>query len=101
MDHTQNDLSYNHTKLDYQAMVKTAQIAFASSRDGIARLIHQTYDINPHVNYKLIGQRIKEEADRLVIAAETMYTLDGGLEREELEIVNKPEVKHEDDTRRP
>ena len=93
MQATMNDLSHNSTKLDYQAMLKTARIAFAHTRNELDKYLHQTHEIKPHLSYAHIARIIKEEADQLVIAAEVMDTLEGGLSREELEVVNKPEVK--------
>ena len=93
MNQTQNDLSCNQTKLDYLAMVKTSRVAFAHIRNELDRYLHQTHEIKPQLGLDFLAKLIKEEANELVIAAETMHTLEGGLSREELEIVNKPEVK--------
>lgn len=93
MEFTKNDLSYDQTKLDYQAMLTTAQIAFSHTREEINRHIHNTYNISGKVNYSLEAKWIKEEADKLAIIAETMDTLQGGLTRSQIEVVNKPEVK--------
>lgn len=93
MNHTENDLSYNSTKLDYLAMLKTSRIAFAHTRNELSGYLLQTHDIKPSLSYDYLARLIKEEADQLVIAAETMVTLEGGLYREELEIVHKLEVK--------
>lgn len=95
MNQTKNDLSYNQTKLDYLALLKTARIAFAHTRNDLDRYLGQTHAFNPTPNYASLAGRIKQEADELVIAAETMHTLEEGLSREELEVINKPEVKRE------
>jgi len=96
MEATKNDLSFNSTKLDYLALLKTARIAFAHTRNDLDRYLGRTHDFNPTPNYASLAGRIKEEADQLVVAAETMHTLEEGLTREELEVVNKPEVKKEE-----
>jgi len=96
MKHTQNDLSHDSTKLDYQALVRTAGIAFSHSRNEIERLLHKTYDLNSHINHSLTSERIFDEASKLVVAAETLHTLEGGLSRSQLEIVNKPECIKDD-----
>ena len=93
MNATQHDLSYNHTKLDYQALLRTAKIAYALTRNEIARLIHQTYDLKPALTHDHIARLLFDESERMVIAAETMHTLEDGLSRRELEIVNKSDVK--------
>ena len=95
MKHTEHDLSYNSTKLDYQALLRTARIAFAHTRNELNRHLHQTHEFNPIPDYAHLARLINEEAEQLVIAAETMHTLKEGLTREELEIVNKPKVKEE------
>ena len=93
MDTTQNDLSHNHTKLDYQALLKCATIAFAHTRNEVEKYIHNTHSLDSDIHYSSDARRLLEEAKQMVIAAETMDTLKGGLTREELEIVNKPEIK--------
>lgn len=94
MNHIDNDLSYNSTKLDYLAMLKTSKIAFAHTCNELDGYLHQTHQINPSLSYDHLARLIREEANQLVIAAETMVTLEGGLSWEELEVVNKP-VKEE------
>ncbi len=98
MNRTQHDLSYDQTKLDYQALVRTADIAFAHTRNELDRCLHRTHDIpvegqtyNPYHE----GGRIYELAEQLSVVAETAHTLHEGLTRSQLEIVNKPEVKEE------
>ena len=95
MEATKNDLSYNSTKLDYLALVRTSKIAFAHTRNELDRYLNQTHEIKPCFSYSHLARIIKEEADQLIIAAEVMDTLEGGLSREKLEVVNKPEVEKE------
>lgn len=90
---TKNDLSFNSTELDYLAMLSTAEIAFAHTRNELDRYIHQTHEIKPTLSYDHLARLIKCEADNLVTAAETMHTLREGLSREELKVVNKPKVE--------
>jgi len=92
VEHTKNDLSFNKVELDYEALLKTSKIAFAHVRNELKRLLDQTHEISPSFNYFHLADRIKTEADALVIAAETMHTLEEGLAREELDVVNKPDV---------
>ena len=93
MNKTQHDLSYNSTKLDYMALLRTSQIAFTHTRNELDRYLHQTYELKPALSYDYLAGLIAQEAEQLVVAAETMHTLKEGLNREELEIVNKPEAK--------
>ena len=95
--YTKNDLCGNHTKLDYQALLRVAAIAFGHSIEQI----HQEYSIlrqyPPCSNVELFShaEYLHKEAGKLAVIAETLATLQEGLDREELEIVNKPEVKGE------
>lgn len=90
---TKNDLSFNKTELDYQAMLTTSKIAFAHVRNKLEDYLHQTHDIKPRFSYASLASRIEEEAEQLLVVAETMYTLEEGLTREELMVVNKPEIE--------
>jgi len=89
MDVTKNDLSYNEAKLDYRALLDTATIAFAHTRNEIERLVHRTHDLNPHTNYASVARQLLDEAKRMAVAAETMHTLQEGLTRENILIINK------------
>ncbi len=93
MEHTKNVLSYNHVGLDYLALLRISKTAFVHCRNELDRYLSRTHDGTPRLNYSHLAGLIKREADELVIAAETMYTLEEGLSREELEVVNKPEVE--------
>lgn len=92
MKKTQNDLSFNKTELDYLALLRTSEIAFAHTRNELDKYLHQTHDITPRLAYDFLARLILGEAEELVIAAETMHTLREGLSREELLVVNKPET---------
>ncbi len=94
MQVTKNDLSFNHTTLDYQALHRTAVIAFAHTRNEIERYLHETHEIG-RTNFSSTAGYILKEAEQLAVVAETLHTLEEGLTREELEIVNKPEVAKE------
>jgi len=97
MNKTQNDLSYDSTKLDYQALITTARIAKGRGLREIERYLSHLHNLKSKSSDYLDAQYLEEEAGYLVIACETLHTLEGGLERSQLEIVNKPEVKEEDD----
>ncbi len=95
MDRTKHDLSFNSTSLDYMALLKTAEIAFALSKREVGRHMN-TLSMYPLKScFYLDAQWLEDEAKHLSIAAETLYTLREGLSREELKVVNKPEVKEE------
>ena len=92
MQATKNDLSYNQTKLDYQALLDTAEIAFANTREELNKNLHSLYEHPLKGCFYLTTSRVETLAKQLNTVAETLYTLRGGLTREELEVVNKPEV---------
>lgn len=95
MEKTQNDLSYNKTKLDYQAMLKTAYVAYGRCLQQIERHLSELRDwpTRPTLLPHLSAKWLEDEAKTLTIVAETMYTLQEGLSREEPVVVNKPEVE--------
>lgn len=88
---TKCDLSYNHAKLDYEAMLTTAQIAVYHTLEeirllsGKMRIAMQEKDIS---SIYLDAQWLEGKAKQLTVAAEVLATLIGGQEREEIEIVN-------------
>jgi len=96
MWHTTHDLSFGKVELDYEALLRTSKIALAHTRNELEKYLSQTHDIKPRFSYTFLADQIKIEADALVVAAETMDTLEGGLTREELMVVNKPLVVEAD-----
>lgn len=96
MNKTQNDLSYDSTNLDYQALITTARIAKSRGLREISRYLNNLQNFPPKSSDYLDAQYLAEEAGYLVIVCETLHSLEGGLTRSQLEIVNKPEVKEKD-----
>lgn len=88
MDKTQNDLCANEAKLDYQAMLTTSKIAYAHCIEEIGRHLSDMRQLKPAFLPYLSAQWLAREAEQLVIAAETMHTLEEGLTRETITIVN-------------
>lgn len=93
MEKTQHNLYCNKTKLDYQALLSTSKIAYSHCIEEIGRYMDELRSMQPSLLPYLTAQRLAREAEQLVIAAETMYTLEQGISREELVVVNKPPVK--------
>lgn len=89
MNRTKHDLSYNSTKLDYQAMLATAESAFAQLREAAYRELSELQKYPLEGCFHLHAEWLERYAKQLTVVAETMYTLRGGLERQEVEIVNK------------
>lgn len=100
MKRTKNDLSYNHSKLDFKAMAKTARIAFGAKLNEIHQRTENLMRLMEYTGADtyLEAQWIADAAIGLSIAAETMHTLENAKVREEIEIVNKPPVIHENVT---
>lgn len=99
MQATKNDLSHNEAKLDYSALIKTAEIAVGKSRTAIVNYANEIS--NEWINKKFTGVYLnaiwlREEAQRLEIACETLATLKGGETRKNIVIVNKREIKKGD-----
>ena len=89
---TKNDLSANETKLDFQALVKTAAIATRELRNEIHRLDGGLGDAlmkGDITGIHLKSQWLSEAAESLAITADTYSALLGAKDREELSIVNK------------
>ena len=90
MNHTQHDLSYNKTSLDYMALIQTAESAYASLLNSINKHSSILWETSDNVKRYLEAGYLERDAKQLVIIAETLSTLKEGLTREELIIVNKP-----------
>uniref|UniRef100_A0A6H1ZJH4 Uncharacterized protein n=1 Tax=viral metagenome TaxID=1070528 RepID=A0A6H1ZJH4_9ZZZZ len=88
---TKNDLSYNETKLDFEALLKTAAFATSELRQQIKRLDSQLGDDLLHGNITgihLESQWLSEYAQSLAIAADTYSALLGAKTREDISIIN-------------
>ncbi len=95
MDVTKNDLCFNEVTLDYQALLQVAEVAFSHCKEEIREQLRKL-DYPRKSCYYLNAGWLLREAKFLSVAAETLYTLENGLSREELKVVNKPETKEED-----
>lgn len=98
MQATKNDLSHNEAKLDYAALVKTAEIAVGKCKADIADYVFKITDDWSKKDFTgvyLKATWLREEAERLEIACETLATLKGGETRENIIIVNKKEIRAE------
>jgi len=90
---TQNDLSAGKVRLDYQALLTTARAAFEHCKEAL----YQEYKHLENIGYSARGLyytagRIAHIGEELTIIANTLVTLEGGLDRQKVEIVNKPEI---------
>ncbi|KKN53786.1 hypothetical protein LCGC14_0598790 [marine sediment metagenome] len=96
MNVTQCNLSANSTKLDHEALLKVAKIATGHCIEGVAshlsKLRGKLFDSDITALH-LEAHWLAREAQQLDVSAEVLATLMGSIAREDIEIVNKPEVK--------
>jgi uncharacterized linocin/CFP29 family protein len=97
MQVTKMDLSGDEVKLDYQALLSVSEIAFAQAREAISRELNKLQQYPLEGCYYLNAEYLERYAKQLHIASETMYTLQKGLTRQECKIVNKPEIKSQEE----
>ena len=94
MYNTKHDLSYTEAKLDFQALVKTAEIAYVKAREEVSRRLHGLYEIEltkDNTGRYCEANRLKETAQHLAIAAETLSVLYEARTRKILKVINKSE----------
>jgi hypothetical protein len=91
MNATKNDLSYDSTSLDWQALEKSVTIAYSSLLNEIrtsSEKMHNTLYHEGAADYQEAA-RMASSAKELVMVAETLHTVQGANCRRKLEIVNK------------
>lgn len=91
---TKNDLSYNHADLDYLELIKTARIAVSYSLEAVSERLRDWRDLKKKPT-NLNAEWFLQDATALAISTAMLHYLEEGLIREEVVIVNKPEVKSE------
>ena len=90
---TKNDLSADTVKLDYRALLKTAQFAYRELRDEIDRRLVSLREADANqddTGRYLRAARLAKQAADLAIAADTLSALSAGRERSEKKLVNVP-----------
>lgn len=76
MYHTKNDLSAGKVRLDYKALLETAEIAFAKTTQTISSLCSNiSNDYGKTVKSYMEADYLAIEAKRLVTITETLFTL--------------------------
>ena len=91
MNQTKNDLSYDATSLDWQALEKSVTIAYGALLNQIrtsSEKMQNTLYYEGAADYQE-AERMASSAKQLVIVAETLHTVQGANCRRKLEIVNK------------
>jgi hypothetical protein len=94
---TKNDLSFDEAKLDYRALIRTAEIAVSVLEQKIRQRldkVRDSYSNRDITSLYLEAEWLSEDAERLSLCCETLSTLWGGVDRSNITIVNK-EVTNE------
>ena len=97
MDTTKHDLCTNTVSLDYQALLQVSEAAYHVMKNEMQELMSyfNQYPLPMSPMLYLKTHRMRTLAQNLDIAAETLYTLRHGLDREKVKVINKPEVDKE------
>jgi hypothetical protein len=95
MNNTKNDLCADLAKLDFEAMVFTANIAVGLLIESISGTISALRNARADNNIRLYleADDLKRDATALSICAATLTTLKEARTRERLEVVNKSSFK--------
>jgi len=91
---TQNDLCANKVTLDYQTMLEVARSDYAYALQEVHRScdrLHAYPFKESNSMRKILAEGLVGDATRLSIAANMLSTLEDGLGREMVEVVNKGE----------
>ena len=89
---TKNDLSFQEATLDYEAMVRCARIAVYEVQGNIEdynKKLHKALAEGDTTLLKLVPEWMEREMGKLVVCAETLASLIGGLDRAHVTIVNR------------
>jgi hypothetical protein len=92
---TKNDLSFDEVKLDYKALITTAQVAVGRCIQEIERHKSEVHDAlwkRDNTRLHLCAERLAEQAKLLSVCANTLAALNEGVTRSVVTIVNKDEV---------
>lgn len=103
MNITKHDLSAGLVRLDFQALLKTAEIAYYAKLNDLDDAHHSLFNMLPTsrpaessvgISRYLKANEVRAIGEALTIAAETLYTLEESVNRERIEIVNRKVVKN-------
>ena len=97
MEITKSDLSYDEVKLDYEALLRTSWVAVGGCVDRIRDHLNTITAIprKSMTSISLHGYWLKQAAERLAVACETVAALEEGKTRNNKILVNIPDVKEE------
>lgn len=94
MNDTKYDLCMNTAKLDYQELIKTAIVAVRHSLNSLDERL-RVWHRHPGTPTRLEAKWMFDDARDLAIATTTLYFLKEATKREEISLVNMPELKQE------
>ena len=90
MQKTKHDLCADSVRLDWDALEMTTKIAVRRCLDNIHDYSRKISDSNSdNVEIYIYAEYLSREACALQIAAETLYTISAGRDREEILTINK------------
>lgn len=92
MQTTKHNLSAGLAELDFEALVKTAEVAHGKCMKDInysLNELHRDQEENDWNSLYLNVNYLKDDANRLAIVGETLATLKSAIKREEIKIINK------------
>lgn len=88
------DLCSDTVTLDYQELIKTAEVAVHYSLEALNERLRKWYNINPSLTNLDAGWML-QNAQALATATTTLHYLSEGLNREEVIVVRDEEEKAE------
>lgn len=89
---TKNDLSFQEASLDYDALLQCAKIATYEVQGRLEdynKQLHEAFSNSDTSLLKLIPEWMEREVGKLVICAETLAVLIGGMDRAHVTIINR------------
>jgi hypothetical protein len=93
---TKNDLSFNEVKLDYKALITTAEVAISGCIENINRHMNIVREASSRTDsgteLYLHAKWLSDNANLLAICADTLAALKEGEKRNIVTIVNKDEI---------
>lgn len=92
MQATENDLSSNKVVLDYLELIKTARVAVRYSLEALSERLGDWRNLKRKPT-NLNAEWLLQDASALATSTAMLHYLEEGLTREEVEVVNKPEIE--------
>jgi len=91
MENTKHDLAFQYARLDFEALLKTAAVAYRELHLHLTQELARYHDLSKPVIHPVYLDVIKRLANDFAIAGETYYTLLEASTRENIEILRNNE----------